>query len=230
MENNPTGAWRNGQWAIIEKISSVMADDIKNPLNAIKLNADILLESHRIPEEEKEHLQVIVKEVRRLNRLVKDVLTLSRESKLIFTDSDLHTIVNHALARLRQDLEDHDIVVVVELPVVKVRVDAERIMQVIGHLVSNAMEAIGAGGTIRICAAPVNEQGVFSFQIINDGPGVENPERLFEPFFTTKRTKNGLGLPISQRIVEQHGGMLELISSRPGETVFGITLREGLST
>lgn len=229
MENNPTGALRNDQWVIIEKISSMMADDIKNPLNAIKLNADILLESQRIPEEEKEHLQVIVKEVRRLNRLVKDVLALSRESKLILTDNNLRTIVNHALARLRQDLEDHDIVVVVELPAVKLRVDAERMIQVIGSLMSNAMEAIGARGTIRICAAPVNEEGAFSFHIINDGPGVEDTERLFEPFYTTKRTKNGLGLPISQRIVEQHGGTLELISSRPGETVFGITLREGLS-
>ena len=229
MENDPTGARRNSQWEIIEKISSMMADDIKNPLNAIKLNADILLESHRIPEEEKVHLHVIVKEVRRLNRLVKDVLALSRESELIFTDSDLRTIVSHALARLRQDLEDHDIVVAVELPAIRIRVDAERMMQVIGHLVSNAMEAIGVGGTIRICTATVSEEGSFSFHIINDGPGVENEDRLFEPFFTTKRTKNGLGLPLSQRIIEQHGGRLELVSSRSGETVFGITLREGLS-
>ena len=229
MKNNPTGALRNDQWAIIEKISSMMADDIKNPLNAIKLNADILQESQRIPEEEKEHLKIILKEVRRLNRLVKDVLALSRESKLILTDNNLRTIVNHALTRLRQDLEDHDIVVVVELPAVTLRVDAERMIQVIGHLTSNALEAIGAGGTIRICAAPVIEEGAFTFHIINDGPGVENTERLFEPFYTTKRTKNGLGLPISQRIVEQHGGTLELISSRPGETVFGITLREGHS-
>jgi two-component system, NtrC family, sensor histidine kinase HydH len=230
MENDPVRAQRNDQWKIIEKISSMMADDIKNPLNAIKLNTDILLESDRIPDEEKEHLHVIVKEVRRLNRLVKDVLALSRDYKLIFTDSELRTIVNQAFTRLHQEMEDHNIVAVVDLPAVRIRIDAERMIEVIVHLVSNAIEAIGAGGMVKICTATPSREGTFSFFVINDGPGVENEDRVFEPFFTTKRTKNGLGLSISQRIIEQHGGTLELVSSRPGETVFAITLREGVST
>ncbi|MCX6139049.1 MAG: ATP-binding protein [Ignavibacteriales bacterium] len=230
MENDPIQIRKNGQWEIIERTSSMMADDIKNPLNAIKLNADILLESREIPEAEKDHLRVIVKEVRRLNRLVKDVLALSREYELIPTECDLRNIIDRELTSLRHDMDERHICVAVDVPSVKIRVDAERMQQVMFHLLSNAIEAINQNGTIKISGTDRQADGSVSVQILDDGPGVENEDRLFEPFFTTKRTKTGLGLPISQRIIEQHGGTLELFSSRPGETIFRITLREGLST
>jgi signal transduction histidine kinase len=230
MAGESNNTRKTGHWEVIERISAMMADDIKNPLNAIKLNADILLESSSIPEAEKSHLHVIVKEVRRLNRLVKDVLTLSRECELTPTECDIRTIVEHEIAMLSSDLEERNIGVRIDVPSLRIRVDVERMQQVLFHLISNAMEAIDHNGTIEIAATMPASDGVLELTIRDDGPGVDNGERLFEPFFTTKRTRTGLGLPLARRIVEQHGGILELTSSRPGETIFCITLREGRPT
>ena len=101
-----------------------------------------------------------------------------------------------------------------------------KIRQVLINLISNAGEAIEEGGRVVVKAGPFPDGEGLILTVADDGPGIpeEDQKRIFEPFFTTKFSGTGLGLAISRRLVEQHGGRLQ-VESAPGEgTTFFIIL------
>jgi signal transduction histidine kinase len=112
----------------------------------------------------------------------------------------------------------------VEAGLPAVLADRDQVLQVLLNLVRNALDAMPAGGTLRVAAR--GEGGAVAFSVSDTGPGVrpEDQPRVFEPYFTTKEGGTGLGLAIAQRIAEEHGGTLELRSA-PGEgATFTLTL------
>jgi signal transduction histidine kinase len=109
-----------------------------------------------------------------------------------------------------------------DLPLV--RLDGQQMGQVLENLVRNAVEAMPAGGALRIEAQMV--EGHLDLRVADDGPGVlpEDQERIFEPLFTTKRSGTGIGLAISKRLVEAHGGVITM-ETAPGQgTAFTVRL------
>jgi signal transduction histidine kinase len=207
----------------IGRMSAVLAHEIRNPLNSIKINSDILSESLDLPENKIRRLQIIRKEVNRLNKLVRDVLQFSRQSELVYTEFNINHLIENISSQFKPLFDEKKISFVNNMDSFLIKGDYEKLKQVFLNLILNSIEAIKDKGVVEIYSERSNKTSV-NILLKDNGNGMENSGKLFEPFFTTKSQGTGLGLSISQHIVEQHLGTLKLLSSKKGETIFCITL------
>jgi signal transduction histidine kinase len=210
--------------ATIGKMSAVLAHEIRNPLNSIRINADILNETVVFTENQKRRIRIIQKEVDRLNNLVKDVLMFSRQSGLISIEFNLKNLIDGIHQQIANIIEEKKITFDNQIPEIKIKGDLEKLKQVFLNLILNSVDAIFEDGKITITSDIDNETNNLCISVIDNGCGVANSEKMFEPFYTSKNLGTGLGLSISQNIVKQHNGELKLLSSKPGETIFHILL------
>lgn len=210
--------------ATIGKMSAILAHEIRNPLNSIKINADILIDTVNFTENQKKRVKLIQKEVERLNNLVKDVLLFSRQGDLMLVDFIFTIFIEGLHSQLKGVLEEKNISFEFEGPEIKIRGDVEKLKQVFLNILLNAVDAIYENGKIKIVADLDSERNVLVIDVIDNGSGVPHPEKLFEPFHTTKNLGTGLGLSISQNILKNHKGDLYLLRSKPTETIFRIEL------
>jgi len=210
--------------ATIGKMSAILAHEIRNPLNSIRINADILIDTVNFTENQKKRVKLIQKEVERLNNLVKDVLLFSRQGDLMQADFVFKIFIEGLYSQLRGVLEEKNISFESECPEIKVRGDVEKLKQVFLNILLNAVDAIYENGKIKIMAVLNADHNMLIIDVIDNGSGVPFPDKLFEPFHTTKNLGTGLGLSISQNILKNHKGALYLLRSKPTETVFRIEL------
>ena len=210
--------------ATIGKMSAILAHEIRNPLNSIKINADILIDTVNFTDSQKKRVKMIQKEVERLNNLVKDVLLFSRQGDLFLSDFVLTIFFEGLHSQLKVLLDEKNIALEIDAPEIKIRGDVEKLKQVFLNILLNAVDAIFEDGKIRIEAKRDDADQKLIIDVIDNGSGVPYPEKLFEPFHTTKNLGTGLGLSISQNILKNHGGDLYLLKSKPTETIFRIEL------
>lgn len=210
--------------ATIGKMSAVLAHEIRNPLNSIKINADILHETAVLTENQRKRIKIIRKEVERLNNLVKDVLMFSRQSELVLIDLSLKNLIDGLYQQIINILEEKKIDFKNSIGDVRIKGDFEKLKQVFLNLILNSIDAIFEDGRIEISSVTDNGSGKIYISVTDNGCGVANPDKMFDPFYTSKNLGTGLGLSISQNIIKQHNGKLVLHSSKPGETVFHIIL------
>jgi len=225
------GLRRKDKLAIVGTLAAGMAHEIKNPLGGVRGSAQLLQE--RIGDQDQiELLDIIIKEVDRINFLVQELLDLARPRDCVFSPSNIHQILDDVLRLMEKNLRDQNIRVNREfdpsLPPLKV--DPTRIQQVFLNLLSNAMDAISEGGDLTVATQfilnfhsdrPVvseRRSGMVLIEFKDTGAGLEesDAERLFTPFFTTKKSGSGLGLAVSYKIVQEHGGTIELINRNDG--------------
>jgi signal transduction histidine kinase len=211
--------------AALGEMAAGLAHEIRNPLGAIKGAAQLLVDADGKPvpvQDGTEFLSIIVEEVNRLNRVVTQFLDYARPYKGDAAEIDLNDVVRRTL-HLVEGQDDSrkvtfDVRLADDLP--RVRGDAEQLRQVFLNLGLNAVQAMRDGGTLQVstgrrASRRRGEPGAFVEVRFHDtGPGIsrEHMKNLFIPFFTTKEKGTGLGLPISQRIVTQHGGIIEVRS------------------
>jgi len=209
--------------AALGEMSAGLAHEIRNPLGAMKGAVQVLRPSPDaanpgMDEQTKEFLDIILEEVDRLNRVVTQFLTYSRPFKGEMAPVDLPEIITATL-RLVPETSRGRIAVTEppdELP--GVRGDADALRQVLLNLILNALDAVGDDeeGTITISLG-VRRRGLLradavALHVCDNGPGLsaQTMTNLFVPFHTTKSGGTGLGLPISQRIVQNHHGAIEV--------------------
>jgi signal transduction histidine kinase len=215
---------RADKLATIGKMSAILAHEIRNPLNSIKINTDILHQALNLPENQKRRLHIIQKEVTRLDNLVKEVLMFSRQSNIIKTEINIFSLIESIINQLHPILNEKRVTVSNKVEDVTFKADSEKLKQVLLNMIINSNDAMEEEGLIELFSKinkPTNRIELF---IKDNGTGIEDPAKLFEPFYTTKNSGTGLGLPVSLNIIEQHKGSINLISSRPGETIFCIEL------
>jgi signal transduction histidine kinase len=208
--------------ATIGKMSAVLAHEIRNPLNSIKINADILIETLELTENKKRRLQIMQKEVNRLDNLVKEVLLYSRHVNLVFTEFNLYNLIDNLISQLKPHFEEKKINLKNNLTKINIKGDSEKLKQVFINLILNAVDAVPEEGIIEFSCECID--GKTNIYIKDNGCGITDSEKVFEPFYTTKNLGTGLGLPISQNIIEQHSGTMKVLGSKAGETVFCITI------
>jgi len=209
--------------ATIGRMSAILAHEIRNPLNSIKINSDILLESLELPENKKRRLQIIQKEVNRLDRLVKEVLLFSRQSELVYSEFNIYNLIENISAQFKPSFDEKQIKFINSTGNITIKGDIEKLKQVFLNLILNSFDAVKEEGIIEIYSAKGIDNTLHLY-IKDNGCGIQYTDKLFEPFFTSKSQGTGLGLPISQNIIEQHSGTLKLMSSKAGETIFDISL------
>ena len=208
--------------ATIGKMSAILAHEIRNPLNSIKINTDILQETLELNENKKRRFSIIKKEINRLDNLVKEVLLYSRQVNLVFTEFNIYNLIENLLIQLKPHFEEKKIKAMNNIDKITIKADSEKLKQVFINLILNSVDAVPENGLIEFYSD--NVDGNLNIFLKDNGCGISDPEKVFEPFFTTKNLGTGLGLPISQNIIEQHSGVMKVVNSKNGETVFCITI------
>jgi signal transduction histidine kinase len=224
---------RQEKLAVLGTLTAGIAHEIRNPLTSLKARLYTLEKHLQIVPAARKDTDVIGAEISRLERIVQDVLSFARPADPKFETLATHTLLREIQGLMSQDLERHGVQLGVEPgPELFIRADSGHLKQVFVNLVRNAAEAIDGTGTVTLRARATRallggcETDAVILEVTDNGRGIppEVEKRLFDPFFTTKETGTGLGLPISARLVEKHGGILQH-QTRPGHgTTFGVVL------
>lgn len=216
LEASQRAALQNEKLAAIGRLAAGIAHEVRNPLGVIRASASMVRE-HFSPEEEAHRAcEFIREEIDRLNGLITALLKFSRPAELRLQPVMIGQVIERALQLTNEELQRRGIMVMREgegAPP-SVLADPDLIAQVIFGLLINAAEAIGEQGLVILRTA--SEPGQVLVEVVDTGPGVlaADVERIFEPFFTTKTTGTGLGLPMAARIIQAHGGLIEVV---PGQ-------------
>jgi signal transduction histidine kinase len=213
------------------RVVAGVAHEVRNPLAAIKLKAQLAGRSTYAPEKLAETFKVITAEIDRLDSLVHRLLELGGQRTLRLVDLDLVALVNRraafftdlaARSKVNIGIESHSEKLVVQA-------DGDRLGQVVDNLIQNAIEAMPDGGQLTIsCDVFKGDDNAPTVRVsFNDtGHGITDADRehIFEPFHTGRDTGTGLGLAIARAIVEEHGGRLSFSSHAGNGTSFVVEL------
>ncbi len=208
------------------RLATTIAHEIKTPLVTIGGYAMRAMKEHRNGRDISRDLNVMVEEISRLEELASGVLDFSKKRKLTLETLDLNVLISETLNIVTDKLSYGNIEVVIDLcdRELSVRVDRNRMKQVLFNLIDNAMQAMPNGGKLDVSTG--TNASYRWFKIIDTGCGMskETVEQLFKPFYTTRSAGCGLGLPVSRRIVDDHGGFLEVESIPGRQSVFTVNL------
>ncbi len=227
------------QMAEVASMTAGLAHEIKNPLSTIGMNAQLLDEAIAdldIDEQEQARIRrrigTLSREVERLRGILTDFLEFAGELKLHTAEADLNEIIEELGDFFVPQAEKNRIRLRVEPAPEPVRavVDTGHLKQALLNLLLNAAQAMEGEnpGEIILRTGSDTRAGVPEavIHVIDTGPGIDEAQReeIFKPYFTTKRGGSGLGLPTTRRIIEAHGGRLELVSEPGRGTDFAIVL------
>jgi PAS domain S-box-containing protein len=214
--------WRRSQrLAALGTMATGVAHEIRNPLGGIRGSSQLLAREMGKNRKVKDFLDVIMREVDRLDHTVEQLLGFARPTKAGMAPTGVEDIIERALAVLKPEIEKNGIRVVKNVPseVRRIHADASQLTQVFLNLFLNALQAMPDGGVLTISVREdtglVQTDSPFVVVEINDtGHGMSSRvlEHLFMPFFTTRESGTGLGLAISHRIVEEHSGSIDVVS------------------
>jgi signal transduction histidine kinase len=209
--------------AAISRLTGGVAHEIKNPLNAIALHLDLLKEmSGAPPEEQNKMLNILSKEVLRLDRVVKTFLDFSRPVEVHFEEVDLGAVTREVATLLTPQARLARVTLETETPAgpALLRADADMIKQVVLNLVTNAMEAMRDGGRLRITVGGTVD--AVTLEVADSGPGIppELRDKVFQLYFTTKPRGSGIGLAMTYRAVQLHNGTITFTSEEGQGTTF----------
>jgi two-component system nitrogen regulation sensor histidine kinase NtrY len=212
-------AQRSSAWA---DIARRIAHEIKNPLTPIQLSAERLRRKYgKLITEDvgvfEQCTDTIVRQVDDIKRMVDEFSRFARMPKAVFADEDVADTVRQVVFLLRVGHPDIDFEVELEADMMPARFDRRLISQALTNIIKNATEAIGAVpldelGRGRIVVSAKREGKEAVIDVVDNGIGLpkENRARLLEPYVTTREKGTGLGLAIVGRILEEHGGRIEL--------------------
>jgi signal transduction histidine kinase len=211
--------------AALGEMSAGLAHEIRNPLAAIK-GAAQELNPRALKGDDKELMEIIIDEVNRLNGVVTEFLDYARPFRGTFASLSVNDAVKRTAQLMQHDLADMQLVLDLDDAAPDVSGDAERLQQVLINLVLNAADAMGRKGRVSLStrvvdsfkdAALIGLKGPLrsvEVRVKDEGPGMSPStlNQIFIPFFTTKERGTGLGLALCQRIVQHHGGQIEVRS------------------
>jgi len=221
---------QNEKMAVVGTFASGLAHEVRNPLNSIALQLSILKRRvaplpKDLAGEIKELASVIKEEVARLDNLVGDFLQFSRSNRVQYRPTSLTALLDEVMRLLRPEANAAGVRLRrshIGERVPDLRVDPEKIKQVIINLVQNAIEALQGEGEVTVESGLVGDRVLVAVR--DDGPGLPEGLDVFQLFVTTKAAGTGLGLSIAQQIVLEHGGEITA-TSEPGQ---GATLTVSL--
>ncbi len=222
---------------LAERISSLghlaagVAHEIRNPLNAMGMGLQRLKREFLPPDESKREeyisfTELILKEVRRVNNIIEQFLTLSRPFQLNLRESSLQDLLNHLVTLFQEEASSLGIRLQAEIPsdLPHLAIDPEKLTQALINIMRNGMQAMGPGGILRVETKPLKDRVEVTISDSGSGIPPEQMEKIFNYYYTTKEKGVGLGLPIAHRIIEAHEGQLKIESRVEAGTKVTVTL------
>ncbi len=216
--------------AAIGEMAASIAHELKGPLVSIGGFARRLGRKLPADSAERSHVDTIVREVSRLEKMLTDTLAFSRKTTICYQQCTINEIIDEALAIVRPSLIETGIEVELKKPrqAICLQGDCQQLKQVFINLFSNAQEAMKYGGLLTIAITPAKLSGKkgVAVKVADTGGGIELKElnNIFNPFYTTKETGTGLGLPIANRIVINHGGKIQVNNRQESGVEFSVIL------
>jgi len=205
--------------AALGRLTSGVAHEVKNPLNAMMIHVELLKE--RLEDsgvDVKQSLEVIGSEIRRLDRVVQGFLKFMRPQELTLKPVDLNAMLQSVCALLEAESLSHGVRFVLELDAAlpAVSADEELLRQAFINIVQNAVQAMPSGGAVRIRTRPEEVDWV-RVTVTDQGVGIapEDVDKIFKLYYTSKPGGSGIGLSVVYRIVQLHDGTVEA-KSEPG--------------
>jgi signal transduction histidine kinase len=222
----------------LNKLASVLSHEIKNPLNAMVINIQIIEREFKkaTPQMHKmqHYLKIIAGEIQRVDKLVNNFLLVARPPKLERKPTDLKKLLDDLL--MSQQAEALQSCVRIhrryQSSPIEVLIDEVKIRQALLNIYLNAIQSMPGGGnlTIELALSPmeaeINQQQWIVIKLIDTGKGIkkEQLDKIFDFYFSTKAEGTGLGLSIAQQIVEEHGGRIEVESHEEQGSSFSVLL------
>ena len=223
---------RTEQLRVCGEMAAGLVHEIRNPLAGMKVSIEVLLTELNIEERDKDVLVKVVEQIKHIELLMKNLLNYARpvaaqpvsvnvnkilEKTIYFVEKHPSFFSGEPCKQIIKELDDH-------LP--EIVADPQQLQQVFLNLLLNSVDAISEGGKITITTRHDEKRKAVAVELRDTGKGIpaELMEKIFQPFFTTKGKGTGLGLAVSKRIVEEHGGSIEVANQVSGGVSFTITL------
>ena len=210
--------------ARLGQMAAVVAHEVKNPIAGIR--GALLVIGSRMPGDarDKPIIGEIIARLDGLNGIVQDLLVFARPRELRVEPTDLQALVVRTVDHLKRDPSLHALAIDVAAQDAVVQVDAEQLQLAVQNVLMNAAQAMNGAGAIHV--AITRDDGRWTISVADTGPGMppDVKAKVFEPFFTTRSRGTGLGLPIARRVVEAHGGTIDVDTPAGGGTVVSMSL------
>jgi len=218
--------------AFLGRLAGGLAHEIRNPLSTISMNLQLLREDWSDPQTDRERrtvrkLEVLGREVKRLESILGDFLRYAGRNKLSKLPTRLNDVVEEVLEFLGPKFAESGVelrfFVGEELP--KILLDRDAIKQVLMNLVLNAVQAMPDGGELMVRTA-LDASGRVVLEVTDTGEGIPADllEQIWEVYYSRRKTGTGMGLPTARRIVEEHDGEIAVVSEVGKGTRFTIRL------
>jgi signal transduction histidine kinase len=211
----------------IGRLTSGVAHEVKNPINAIVVHLELLREKMRnIDPDTRRHLNIIGREIHRLDRVVQTLVDFNRPVDLRLSDFDLRRLAEEVVSLAAPDAARQGVDVKTHFarePLL-VRADADLIKQALLNVVLNGVQAMTDGGILSV-AAHRNDVAA-TIEVRDQGTGIapEIRDKIFNLYFTTKRAGSGIGLAMSYRVMQLHNGALDFVTEMGRGTTFRLVL------
>lgn len=215
--------------ASLGQLALAIAHEVKNPLAGVSGAMQVLAEDYSLDDPKREIIDEMLHQIRRLDKTVKDLLSYARPASPEPVPCQVSDLLERALFLIRQQVRESKVSIMTDyaegLP--PIHADPQQIQQVFLNIALNAIQAMPDGGTLAVTTRAISHQpsaisekpsiggnGWVEVVFSDTGHGIppEDLKKVFQPFFTTKHRGTGLGLPICQRIVDQHGGTIHIES------------------
>ena len=201
--------------AAVGEMASAVAHGIRNPLASIRSSAELALDGGSGPP--RESAQDIIAEVDRVENWVRELLNYSRPVSGRLETVELNPIIQTSLENFTRELDKRGIVVSTQLAATlpRVRGHSSLFGQVFNNLIANALDAMPWHGRLTVASRLAADRKHVTISISDTGKGIEpgDLDKVMKPFYTTKAKGMGVGLPLTKRIIERHGGTLAISSS-----------------
>ena len=215
----------------VKLLAAGVAHEIGNPLNALNIHLQLLdREIKKLSEDKSQDLHELLDiartEVSRLDLIITQFLSAIRPSEPTLVVEHVDDLLKETLNLIKQEIQDRNIIVSLDFPesVPEIKLDHNQIKQAFFNLIRNALQAMPDGGALRIAISVSNQFVSISFQ--DTGAGISSDElgQIFDPYHTTKEEGSGLGLMVVQRIIQDHGGEIDVVSKVGKGTSFTVLL------
>lgn len=213
--------------AAIGRLTSGVAHEVKNPINAIVVHLELLREKMRTTDTDSgRHVDIIGNEIHRLNRVVQTLVDFNRPVEPRFTSFDLRRLGEDVTQLASPDAARNGVTIDTQLgsDALPVKADYDLVKQALLNVVLNGVQAMEQGGTLRILA--LHDEAGATIEVSDQGGGIapEIRDKVYNLFFTTKKTGSGIGLAMSYRVLQLHSGSLSFESEMGVGTVFRLNL------
>lgn len=213
--------------AAIGRLTSGVAHEVKNPINAIVVHLELLREKMRSNDDDSgRHMDIIGSEIHRLDRVVKTLVDFNRPIEPRFVTFDLRRLMDDVTMLASPDAARNGVRIetIAGTDPLPVKADNDLLKQALLNIVLNGVQSMDSGGLLKLTA--LHDESSASIEVRDQGRGIspEIRDKVFNLFFTTKKEGSGIGLTMSYRVLQLHGGALSFESELGVGTTFRLTL------